>query len=138
MFFGPVGSGAMPRRAEPDHLALAIGQRVRQLRQEAGLTLEKLAYEGSPDEGRPRLSKGHLSSLERGLVMPTIATLTLIAEQLGILVADVIIDPEATPRERVINLTRRLGPGALQRLANDLEAHKLTCPLEIGPLARRG
>lgn len=127
----------MPRRAEPDPLALAIGQRVRQLRQDAGLTLEKLAYEGSPDEGRPRLSKGHLSSLERGLVMPTVATLTLIAERLDVLVADLIIDPEATPRERVIDLTRRLGPGALQRLAKDLEAHKPRQAAKTSPTPRR-
>ena len=50
----------MPRRSTPDPLALAIGQRIRQLREEAGLTQEKLAYEIG-------MSKGFLSDIEKGL-----------------------------------------------------------------------
>jgi transcriptional regulator with XRE-family HTH domain len=59
----------MPRRRTPDPLALTVGLRVKQLREEAGLTVEKLAYVTDVR------SKGHLSSLEHGLVMPTVATL---------------------------------------------------------------
>ena len=55
----------MPRRSTPESSALAIGQRIRALREEQGLTQEQLAFESD-------FSKGHLSSLERGLVMPTV------------------------------------------------------------------
>ena len=38
------------------------------------------------------------------------------------LVADLVVDPAGSPRERVIDLTRRTPPGTLKRLAKDLEA----------------
>jgi transcriptional regulator with XRE-family HTH domain len=104
----------MPRRSQPDPLALAIGTRVRALREEAGLTLEKLAYESELG------SKGHLSSLERGLVMPTVQTLEKLAVRLGVLVADLVSDPKGTERERLLELTRHLSPGALRTLSRDL------------------
>jgi len=112
----------MPRRAIPHPLALAVGERVRALRQEAGLTIEKLAFEASPSEGegRFRISKGHLSSLERGLVMPTVATLDLLAARLEVLVADLVIDPERSPRERAIDLSRGLPPTAIKELVKTL------------------
>lgn len=48
------------------------------------MTIEKLAYES--DLG----SKGHLSSLERGLVLPTIETIRVLAERLGVLPLDLL------------------------------------------------
>jgi len=66
----------MPRRRVPDTLALAIGQRVRALREAAGLTMEKLAYESELG------SKGHLSDLERGLLRPIAHTLSQLAAHL--------------------------------------------------------
>ncbi len=50
----------MPRRKKPDALARAIGKRVRQLRLERKLTLEKLSYEND------LASKGYLSDVEKG------------------------------------------------------------------------
>ena len=38
----------MPRRNTPDPLAKRVGARVRQLRQEAGLTIEKILAVGQP------------------------------------------------------------------------------------------
>ena len=58
-----------------------IGNRVRQLRQKNGLTLEELA-------SRTELTKGFLSQLERNLSSPSIATLEDIAEVLGVSLAD--------------------------------------------------
>jgi transcriptional regulator with XRE-family HTH domain len=92
----------MPRRREPDPLAQQIGGRVRQLRTERGLTLEKLAYES--DLG----SKGHLSDLEKGLVIPTVRTLSTLAKHLGVLIADLVIDPDADDRQLLIDRTRGL------------------------------
>ena len=58
-----------------------IGNRVKQLRQKNGLTLEELA-------SRTELTKGFLSQLERNLSSPSIATLEDIAEVLGVSLAD--------------------------------------------------
>ena len=107
----------MPRRSESDPRALAIGQRIKLLREEAGVTLEKLAYEAD-------FSKGHLSSLERGLVMPTVASLRRLAERLGVLVADIVSDPAASDRERILELTRKLPAGTLKKLVRELSPSK--------------
>ena len=61
----------MARRTKPDPLAAKIGARVRALREEHGLTLEKLAY--STD-----FSKGQLSTIEKGLAVPTASTLNVL------------------------------------------------------------
>ena len=103
----------MPRRTEPDPLALVVGQRIRQLREEAQLTMEKLAFESD-------VSKGHLSSMERGLVRPTVATLKVLADRLGVLVADLVNDPDENDRARVLELTRTLSRGSLRRLVREL------------------
>lgn len=52
-----------------------LGKRISDLRSEAGMTLEQLAYE-------MELSKGNLSEIERGLKDPRYSTLKLIAEGL--------------------------------------------------------
>jgi transcriptional regulator with XRE-family HTH domain len=106
----------MPRRERPDALALAIGRRIRELREEAGLTQEKLAFES--DVG----SKGHLSNIEAGLVMPTVATLRAIAVRLDLLVADLVNDPREDARAKILELTRGLPPGVLRRLVRDLSS----------------
>ncbi len=106
----------MPRRTKPDALALTIGRRIRALREEAGLTQEALAY--TSELG----SKGHLSNIEAGLVMPTVATLKVIADGLGVLVADLVADPREGDRAKLLELTRGLPPGALRKLVKELTA----------------
>jgi transcriptional regulator with XRE-family HTH domain len=105
----------MPRRSSPDALAAAVGNRIRLLREEAGLTLEKLAYES--DLG----SKGHLSSLERGLVVPTVTTLATLARGLGVHLLDLVTFPEAGERERLVALTLRLSRTELVSLRKSIE-----------------
>jgi transcriptional regulator with XRE-family HTH domain len=104
----------MPRRLKPDAFAVAVGRRVRELREEAGLTMEKLAYES--DLG----SKGHLSSLERGLVRPTIETLRVLAERLGCLPFDLLTFPEDDARQAFVDRTRKLTAGAMRTLAAEV------------------
>ncbi len=116
----------MPRRDKPDPLAKAIGQRIRQLREEAGLTLEKLAYESELG------SKGHLSNLERGLVRPTVNTLHVLAERLGVLVLDLVTFPENDDRQALTDELRRLKPAALRKLLRDLK------PSQKRPMRPRG
>lgn len=105
----------MPRRLEPDPLALAIGRRVQALRMAAGLTREKLVHEAGTS------SSGHLSDLERGLVIPNVATLQAFADRLGVLLVDVVAEPTRSDRERLLELTRDLSPTALRRLIRDIE-----------------
>ncbi|HHH31148.1 MAG TPA: XRE family transcriptional regulator [Polyangiaceae bacterium] len=105
----------MPRRTEVDPLALAVGQRIRELREEAGLTIEKLAYESGLN------SKGHLSSIERGLVRPTIHTLNLIADGLDVLLADLVTFPHDDDRSKLIDATRKLSPSRTKQLLRDAQ-----------------
>ena len=64
-----------------------LGKRVRQLREQNGLTLEELA-------SRTELTKGFLSQLERNLASPSISTLEDIVEVLGVSLADFFREEE--------------------------------------------
>lgn len=107
---------SMPRRKTPDPLAEAIGQRIRQLRQERGLTAESVAF-GS-DVG----SKGFLSDIERGLAMPSLGTLKVIAEHLGVELLDLVTFPERSDRLALVDQTRALKPGTIRRLLREMRA----------------
>ena len=103
----------MPRREEADPFAAQIGERIRALREELGLTQEKLAYEAGLK------SKGHLSGIEKGLVMPTLPTLTLIAERLEVELLDLMTFPKESDRHRLVDLTRSMKIGTIRRLIRD-------------------
>ena len=105
----------MPRRHEPDPLALAVGQRIKQLREEAGLTIEKLAYESELG------SKGHLSNLERGLAVPNVHTLQVIADRLGVNILDLVTFPEDDDRQRLVDRIRLLSKGTIRKLLKECE-----------------
>ena len=91
-----------------------MGRRIRSLREAAGLTIEKLAYES--DLG----SKGHLSSIERGLVRPTVHTLAVLAERLNVLPLDLLCFPDEDERQSLIEQTRSASPSSIRRLLRDL------------------
>lgn len=101
----------MPRRIEPDDLALQVGQRIRQLRKQEGMSIQELAE--TSEVG----SKGHLSSVERGLVRPNIQTLKQIADGLGVLPLDLMTFPGRGARDRLVDLTRQL---SVKRLAETI------------------
>lgn len=103
----------MPRRVTADPLAAKIGQRIRALREEQGVTQEKLAYESGLS------SKGHLSGIEKGVVRPTTATLVMLADRLQVDLLDLFTFPDESPRQRLIDLTRRMKPGTIRRLVRD-------------------
>jgi transcriptional regulator with XRE-family HTH domain len=92
----------MPRRIAPDELALEVGQRIREIREEEGLTIQQLA------ETSELGSKGHLSNMERGLVRPNIQTLKQIADGLGVLPLDLMTFPKRDVRQKLVDLTRQL------------------------------
>ncbi len=62
-----------------------IGEKLRQLRQQRGLTQEEMA-------DRCELSKGFISQVERNLASPSIATLTDMLECLGVSLSDFFTD----------------------------------------------
>ena len=90
----------MPRRSEPDDLALQVGQRIRELREDNGMTIQQLA------ETSEIGSKGHISNMERGLVRPNIQTLKQLADGLGVLPLDLMNFPKLDVRQKLIDLTR--------------------------------
>jgi transcriptional regulator with XRE-family HTH domain len=100
----------MPRRGTPDPLAQAVGARIRQLRQEAGLTIEKLAYESELG------SKGHLSTLEKGLARPTVQTLQVIADRLEVKLLDLVTFPDEDDRAKLIDRTREMSAAEIRRM----------------------
>ena len=90
----------MPRRKEPHPLALQIGTRIRALRAEIPLTMEKLAYESGLQ------SKSSLSNIENGWVLPTLETLVILAQRLGVELVDLVTFPQNSLRHRAIDATR--------------------------------
>jgi transcriptional regulator with XRE-family HTH domain len=103
----------MPRRTEADPVATQIGARIRALREELGLTQEKLAYEAGLK------SKGHLSGIEKGLVIATLPTLALIAERLNVELLDLVTFPEHSDRHALVDLTRAMKVGTVRRLIRE-------------------
>lgn len=120
----------MPRRATADPLALAVGRRIRELRLSSGLTMEKLAYESALG------SKGHLSNIERGLVRPTVHTLQVLADHLGVLPLDLLTFPDEDLRQALIDQTRRLPLPALRLLRREAERLANVAGASAPPVAR--
>jgi transcriptional regulator with XRE-family HTH domain len=112
----------VPRRTEPDPFAAAVGRRVRALREAKGLNLEQLAWAGGLS------SKGHLSDLEHGRLVPTIGTLSGIAEQLDVDIVDLLISPAESLRHRVIAATATMSLADLQRWLDDAAVRSPPAP----------
>jgi transcriptional regulator with XRE-family HTH domain len=90
----------MPRRrADPEPTALAFGQAVRKQRQAQNRTLEDVAAD-IPAVSRDKDGKGqptamdpkYLGELEAGWFSPSITTAKLIADALGVPLADLVHD----------------------------------------------
>nr|WP_169508736.1 helix-turn-helix transcriptional regulator [Polyangium aurulentum] len=123
----------MPRRSEPDPLAQIVGLRIRQLREEQGLTMEQLAYESE------LRSKGHLSNIERGLARPTIYTLKVLADRLEVKLLDLVTFPDEDERQRLIDATRRMSRGAIRKILKEdaATAKKAPAPAAKKPAKKR-
>src|SRR2546428_6422514 len=100
---GPMATTARSAEQERhDDLQRALGQQVRQLRLERGLTLEEVA-------ARSGCSLGSLSQIERGLGNPSFATLVRISHALRVSVGRLVeldrngkdgVSPVVRKRER--------------------------------------
>ena len=113
----------VPRRSQVDPLAASIGARVRTLRQANGLTLAKLAAESG------LASKGHLSDLEHGRLVPTVGTLQALASKLGVELLDLLIIPDKNPRHRLIAQSSGLPDPVMLRWLTEAEE----LPVRPGP-----
>lgn len=82
--------------------------------------MEKLAFESELG------SKGHLSNIERGLARPTVQTLQVLADRLGVLLLDLVTFPERDERQRLVDRTRSLPRGTLKKLVKELGPPKLS------------
>lgn len=111
----------MPRRLIPEPLAAKVGARIRELRTERGLSIAALAASAG-------LSKGHLSSVERGLVLITVNTLEVTARALGVPTFVLATFPDEDPLSAVVDLLRSRANGNTREAA-----HKLRL-LAFGPL----
>ena len=70
-----------------------MGDELRRARQQAGITQEQLSF-------RAGLSRPYISQLERDLKAPTVETLFLICDALGISAADLIRRVDAARRRK--------------------------------------
>ncbi len=92
-----------------DDVKRRLAGRLRALREERGLTREALAY--TSDVVR---SKSYVSEIEAGKKLPSLATLAGLAAQLGVAPFDLIVDPSASQRERLIELSRTADGTAIE------------------------
>jgi len=70
-------------RSEPDPAAEGLGSRLRVAREQTGISVRELAR-------RVGVSASHVSQMERHLVMPSVGTLYSIANELGLMVDDLL------------------------------------------------
>jgi transcriptional regulator with XRE-family HTH domain len=89
----------VPRRPEPDPLALKVGARIRDLRLEQKLSIAQLAKKSG-------LSKGHLSGIERGLSIINLGTIDKLAKALGLELFDIVTLPETSRRAALLEKQR--------------------------------
>jgi transcriptional regulator with XRE-family HTH domain len=94
-------------RKKPDPLAAQIGGRIKQLRAEKDFSFDAFV-------GETGLGRGSVSELERGLIVPTVTTLALVAAALEVTVADLVLGRSA--REELFELTRGLSEKSVEEL----------------------
>jgi transcriptional regulator with XRE-family HTH domain len=91
-------------------LARQLGRRIVELRKEAGLTQEQLAWSVE------MRSKGYLSRIESGQRLPSLDILDRLAHELHVEPRDLLTFPDAGAVHAAIDLLRRQGPAAADRL----------------------
>ncbi len=94
-------------RTTPDPLAARIGARIRSFRKEQRFSFDAFVEETG-------LGRGYVSELERGLVVPTVATLTRVARALELTLADLVVGE--TERERLFEDTRGMPDPRVRQL----------------------
>jgi len=114
----------MPRRPIPDPMAAKVGARIRELRMERGLSIATLAASAG-------LSKGHLSSVERGLVLINVGTIVATARALGVPPFVLATFPNEDPLSAVIEQVCSIEGGDTRKAARKLRR------IAFGELAKK-
>jgi transcriptional regulator with XRE-family HTH domain len=104
----------MPRRTVPDPFASQVGTRIRELRNERGLSLAELAEASE-------LSKGHLSSVEHGLAAITIQTISRLAKGLNVPALYILTFQADDERAHTAELVRKLPADQVRKLRRQLQ-----------------
>jgi transcriptional regulator with XRE-family HTH domain len=90
-------------------LARQLGRRIVELRTEAGLTQERLAWNVDS-------SKGYMSRIESGQRLPSMEILDRLALELKVEPRDLLTFPDAGPVHAAMDLLRRQGAATAERL----------------------
>lgn len=99
--------------------AKRVGARIRHLREERGLTQERLAYEC----GR---AKSYLCEIEAGKKQPSLQMLSDLAIRLEVPLFDLLLVPTDGIREQVVDATRGQSVETLQRLLSVIPVNSRT------------
>jgi transcriptional regulator with XRE-family HTH domain len=117
----------MPIRSTPHPLAVSVGQRIRALRHEKGLTLAALAEQSA-------IGARHLSSVERGVVVIQLGTARKIAQGLQVRLLDLFIFPDQDDRQRLIDAMRHASAHEMALLKTQID--RLSPPTRSTPRHR--
>ena len=103
----------MARPSRTARLSRRVGARLRELRVEAELTQEKLAWECD-------LSKPYLSQIEAGKRLPSLPALDALAQRLHVDLVDVLaVDPDSN-RHKLIEAVRRVDKKGVRELLRQM------------------
>jgi transcriptional regulator with XRE-family HTH domain len=115
-----------------------VGARVRAIRRERELTLERLARETG-------VGKGFLCEIEQGLAMPSLTTLSRLARRLEVPLFDLVLQPELDgARAQISEQLRIHSPAVASRILKQLAVllrpggRPRIAPPPARPAARRG
>lgn len=104
----------MPRRTHTTPFMLSFGARLRDLRQDQGLSLAQLSK-------KTGIGKGHLSSIECGFAVITTETIERIAKGLELSPFVLLAFPEEDKLAMIVDLVRQLPTTRHKRLRRILE-----------------
>jgi transcriptional regulator with XRE-family HTH domain len=99
-------------RKFPHPLALEVGSRIRRIRKASDYSFDAFVEETG-------LGRGYISELERGLVVPSIATLSTIARAFELTLADLVIGN--SDRELLFSELRNAPPNFIKRMRAELQ-----------------
>ena len=98
---------ARRHRTKPDPLAKVVGERIRNLRKQQDFRFDAFVEETG-------LGRGYVSELERGLVVPSIHSLSKVARALGLTLADIVLGDSR--REAFFEATRGISDEDVEQL----------------------
>ena len=103
-----LSSRRVPRLKQSDQRMRQVGQRIRVLLSERGLTQERLAFENE-------VPKSTISHIMSGAVRPSLVTLEKIAAGLGVELFELFIDPSESERHQLIEASATASHTALKQ-----------------------